>query len=577
MLTLGLAQINPTVGDLDYNLALARDYLQKAQVQGVDLLLFPELSICGYPPEDLLLRRGFLSDCENAISQLAAEVENMVVLAGFPELEGRNPYNALAVLADGGVRGIYRKHHLPNYGVFDENRYFARGPGASVFKINGVVCGLSICEDIWYGAQPLADEILAGAEIILNASASPYHAHKGGLRQSMLAQRARDNVSAIAYCNLIGGQDELVFDGQSLVLDHHGRVLARAQQFEEQLLVCAIDCNPIVSTRLHDTRNRDIAPSAPVRVLADLQTTVPSPKVVSTIELAPELNDLREVYTALCLGVRDYVRKNGFISVLLGLSGGIDSALVALIAADAVGSENVTAVVMPSSFSSNATQGDARKLAHNLGLKLIELPISDVAATYENALANEFVGMPADITEENLQARIRGNFLMAISNKFGSILLSTGNKSEMSVGYSTLYGDMNGGLAVIKDVPKTLVFALTEWRNQQNGEGEGEGPVPGEIITRPPSAELAPNQKDTDSLPPYEILDPILERYIEDDESVDDIVAAGFERAVVERVARLVGIAEYKRRQAPPGIKITTRAFGRDRRMPITNGYRGRS
>jgi NAD+ synthase (glutamine-hydrolysing) len=501
----------------------------------------------------------------------------MVVLAGFPELEGRNPYNALAVLADGGVRGIYRKHHLPNYGVFDENRYFARGPGASVFKINGVVCGLSICEDIWYGAQPLADEILAGAEIILNASASPYHAHKGGLRQSMLAQRARDNVSAIAYCNLIGGQDELVFDGQSLVLDHHGRVLARAQQFEEQLLVCAIDCNPIVSTRLHDTRNRDIAPSAPVRVLADLQTTVPSPKVVSTIELAPELNDLREVYTALCLGVRDYVRKNGFISVLLGLSGGIDSALVALIAADAVGSENVTAVVMPSSFSSNETQGDARKLAHNLGLKLIELPISDVAATYENALANEFVGMPADITEENLQARIRGNFLMAISNKFGSILLSTGNKSEMSVGYSTLYGDMNGGLAVIKDVPKTLVFALTEWRNQQNGEGEGEGPVPGEIITRPPSAELAPNQKDTDSLPPYEILDPILERYIEDDESVDDIVAAGFERAVVERVARLVGIAEYKRRQAPPGIKITTRAFGRDRRMPITNGYRGRS
>jgi NAD+ synthetase len=523
-LRLALAQMDSTVGALEGNLRKAIDQHRQAREAGADLLLLPELALCGYPPEDLLFRADFLRDARRALEAFAVQTGEMAAAIGFPEEGARN---SLALCARGGVQAIYRKARLPNYAVFDEERYFQAGHEPLVAEVAGTLCGLTICEDIWF-ERPMLDEVGMGARLILNASASPYHSGKGRERERMLSARAKGQGAAIAYCNAVGGQDELVFDGQSLVIDEQGRLLARGRQFREELIVC------------------DLAPGvAPV--------------------LAPELGSLEEVWGALVLGLRDYAGKNGFGDALLGLSGGIDSALVALLAVDALGPERVTAVIMPSEYSSDETQGDAALLAEALGMRHIMLPISGAKAALERALRPAIPEGPTGLTEENLQARIRGNLLMALSNDTGALLLSTGNKSEMAVGYSTLYGDLSGGLAVIKDVPKTLVYELVRWRD--------DGSVPSGIVSREPSAELAPGQRDSDSLPPYEILDPILERYVERDQSVEEIVAAGFDEAVVRRVAALVGRAEYKRRQAPPGLRVTTRAFGRDRRMPITNSY----
>ena len=567
----GLAQVDVTVGDLTGNVSTILAAVDAARDQGVQLLALPELAVSGYPPEDLLLREDFLAGCSTATERIASASGDMVVLVGFPERTRLEVYNAMAVCHGGRLHGTYRKAHLPNYGVFDERRYHsapAPDRAARLLRAGGRMVGLTICEDIWYPGPPMSDEALAGAELVVNISASPYRAGVLGRREEMLATRCRDNLCAVAYCNLVGGQDELVFDGGSMVLDHEGQVVARAGQYTETLLVVDVDLDRPRSARLHDTRFRSLAAGHAVPVIAELALP-PAPDRPPPARLAPRLDPEAEVYGALELGVRDYVRKTGFSRVLLGLSGGIDSALVALLAVDALGAENVTAVVMPSRHSSAETQADARALAANLGIDCRELGIEPVVQAYTAVLAETFNGLEPDIAEENLQARARGNLLMAMSNKFGWLLLTTGNKSEMSVGYATLYGDMAGGYAVLKDVPKQLVFALTRWRNRDGA------PVPQRIIERPPSAELRADQRDSDSLPPYEVLDPILHRYVEEDDSPQAIVAAGFDPEVVGRVVGLVDRAEYKRRQAPPGIKITSRAFGRDRRMPVVNRFRG--
>jgi NAD+ synthase (glutamine-hydrolysing) len=570
-LTLALAQVDPTVGDLEGNARLVRENAARARDAGAELVLFPELVLTGYPPEDLLLKEHFLQATQEALAALAAETQGIVAMVGFPE-RADDVYNALAVLAGGSVHAVYRKTRLWNYGVADEPRYFQAGEGATVLDLGDARLGLTICEDLWVPGSPGSDEALAGALMLLNASASPYEAGKGASRERMLIQRARDNLCAVAFCNLVGGQDELVFDGHSLVVDHEGTVLARAPQFAEALTLCTVDLQGAATARLRDTRLRP-----PVRrALPDvrrLDALERAPATARTLggEVAPLLEPEAEVYAALCLGVRDYVRKNGFAHVVLGLSGGIDSTLVVLVAVDALGPDRVTAVVMPSRYSSEGTQSDARALAAGLGVQCLDLPIAPAVEVYERMLANVFAGREADITEENLQARIRGNLLMALSNKFGWLVLTTGNKSENSVGYSTLYGDSAGGFAVIKDVPKTLVYRLVDFRNGR----DREHPVPRSIIERAPSAELRPDQRDADSLPDYDTLDAILEAYIEEDAGRDQLALAGLPGEAVERVFALVDRAEYKRRQAPPGIKITPRAFGRDRRMPITNAYRG--
>jgi NAD+ synthase (glutamine-hydrolysing) len=560
---LALCQLNATVGDLSGNAERIRAGIAAARAAGVELVLFPELALTGYPPEDLLLRAHFLGDARAALGQLAAETEGIVAVVGFPERPpgGTDVYNAAAVLGDGVVRSIYRKVHLPNYGVFDEQRYFKAGHGGAVIEVGEEIVGLTVCEDLWRPGPPATDEARAGARLIVNISASPYHAGKGSERERLFAERAREHGVHIAFCALVGGQDELVFDGHSFILDPSGETIARAAQFEEELLVCDLDLDP-ASLR---TPASSAAPLRPAREpLAPLEA---------------------EVYGALCLGLRDYVqKKNGFRHVILGLSGGIDSALVGCLAADALGAERVSVAIMPSPYSSTATQGDARALAAALGVRVHELPIQAVMDAYTATLREEFAGQPPDLTEENLQARIRGNLLMALSNKFGWLVLTTGNKSEMSVGYTTLYGDLAGGFAVIKDVPKTLVYRLCEWRNSPAGAqelpGGGTGaraaaPIPTSIIARAPSAELRHDQRDEDSLPPYPVLDRILHGYIELDRSREQLIADGLPPTEVDRTIQLVDLAEYKRRQAPPGIKITTRAFGRDRRMPITNRYRG--
>jgi NAD+ synthase (glutamine-hydrolysing) len=477
------------------------------------------------------------------------------------------------VLADGRVQAIYRKVFLPNYGVFDEQRYFQSGTGGALIELGDVSVGLTICEDIWEPGPPASDEALAGATLLVNISASPYHVGKGAERERMLIQRARDNVAAVAFCNLVGGQDELVFDGHSLVIDHEGTVLARGKQFAEELIVAAIDPAAPRGVRLRDPRQRAVNHRSPAhapviaRLPAGDETASPRPPLGGPV--AELLDRDAEVYGALVLGLRDYVEKNGFEHVVIGLSGGIDSALVAVIAVDALGADRVSVVVMPSPHSSAETQADARTLAANVGVEVRELPIADAMDAYERTLDDVFSGLGQDLTEENLQARIRGNLLMALSNKFGWLVLTTGNKSEMAVGYSTLYGDSAGGFAVIKDCPKTLVYELARHRN-------AIAPViPESILERAPSAELRPGQRDADSLPPYEVLDPILDGYIEDDLGREALVLRGYDEQEVDRVIALVDRAEYKRRQAPPGIKISTKAFGRDRRVPITNRYGG--
>jgi NAD+ synthase (glutamine-hydrolysing) len=572
-LRLALAQIDSRVGDLEGNAAKITEQIAAARDQGAELVLFPELAITGYPPEDLLLKEHFLQAGTEAIGDLAREAEGIVALVGFPE-RGDDVYNALAVLAEGELQAVYRKSVLPNYGVFDEQRYFQVGEGGAVLQLGDARLGLTICEDIWTPGPPFSDEALAGAALVLNASASPYHARKGRERERMLIQRARDNLCAVAFCNMVGGQDELLFDGHSLLLDHEGCVLVRAPQFEEALVIGTVDLQTALTARLRDTRQR-----APVRrALPEVRRLGPLTRrehVVSAPvggEVTPLLDPEAEVYSALVLGTRDYVEKNGFRHVVIGLSGGIDSTLTALIAVDALGTDRVTCVTMPSRYSSSGTRDDAKVLAENLRVELLEIPIARAMEAYDDMLAEHFEGREPDITEENLQARIRGNLLMALSNKFGWLVLTTGNKSENSVGYSTLYGDSAGGFAVIKDVPKTLVYRLTEWRNAQ---GE-TAPVPRSVIDRPPSAELRDDQKDADSLGDYDTLDAILEAYVEEDQDPEQLERAGLPADAIEKVISLVDRAEYKRRQAPPGIKITPRAFGRDRRMPITNAYRPR-
>jgi NAD+ synthase (glutamine-hydrolysing) len=575
-LRLALAQLDLVVGDLDANEAKLRDYLARARDAGAQLVLFPELAVTGYPPEDLLLKRHFLEDARARLDGIAADARGIVAVVGFPEL-AEDVFNAAAVLADGEVRAVYRKVFLPNYGVFDEQRYFRPGDCGGVVDLDGVRTGLTVCEDVWEPGPPLTDEAAAGATLVLNTSASPYHAGKGHDRELMFAQRARDSLAAVAYCNLVGGQDELVFDGHSLVVDHEGRTLARAAQFAEELLVVDVDVEAPAAARLRDARNRSAARrgAGRVNVLASLPLPPRPEGPPLPPRLAPELDPDAEVYTALTVGLRDYVEKNGFGDVVLGLSGGIDSALVACIAVDALGPERVHVVVMPSPYSSPETQDDARALAANLGVDVRDLKIGAAMDAYDGMLAGSFDGRAPDTTEENLQARIRGNLLMALSNKFGWLVLTTGNKSELSVGYSTLYGDTAGGFAVIKDVPKTLVYRLARYRNAA-AEAAGETPpIPQSIVDRAPSAELRPDQRDEDSLPPYDVLDPILQAYVERDIGRGALIEAGHDPADVDRVLALVDRAEYKRRQAPPGIKITPRAFGRDRRMPITNRYRG--
>ncbi len=539
-------------------------------------MVFPELVLTGYPPEDLLLKTHFLDAAGAALAELAAATRGIVALVGFPE-RADDVYNSAAVLADGEVAAVYRKVHLPNYGVFDERRYFQAGEGPATFTVNGLTLGLTICEDIWEPGPPATSEALAGAEVIVNLSASPYHAGKGAERERMLVQRARDNLAAVLFCNTVGGQDELVFDGHSVAIDQDGEILARAPQFEEALTLCTVDPGPVAAARLRDPRHRTAVKRerasgrpAPAR-LADLDVPTEVSEVGGTVAevLAPEA----EVYAALRTGLADYVRKNGFDHVVFGLSGGIDSALVALLAVDALGAERVTCVSMPSPYSSEGTRADARAIAENLGTELLELSIEDAMEGYAELLREPFAGTESGLAEENLQARIRGNLVMALSNKFGWLVLTTGNKSELSVGYATLYGDMAGGFAVLKDVFKGWVYRLVRWRNAQ----EDRELVPESVIDRPPSAELRADQLDEDSLPPYEVLDAILAGYVEQDLDAAELAAQGLPAEDVARVIRMVDRAEYKRRQAPPGIRISTKAFGRDRRLPITNRYETRA
>jgi len=536
-----LAQIDPTVGDIDGNSAKVAEWIGRAREEGADLVIFPELCIPGYPAEDLYLKRHFLEANRRAVDQLAAAATGITALVGFAELiaddDGRTDspraHNSLAVLADGEVRAVYRKNRLPNYAVFDEQRYFVPGDGpATLDPAEGIAVefkvGLTVCEDVWAPGGPAQEEAEAGAQLIANPSGSPYHRGKGREREEMFAERAREYGAHFAFCNLVGGQDELVFDGHSFLLGPDGELLARAAQFEEELLVCEVPGG------------------------ADCRRAEP-------------LGDLDEVYSALTLGLRDYVEKNGFGHVGLALSGGIDSALVAQLAVDALGPERVTCVVMPSPHSSDETQGDARKIAANLGCELLEFQIAPIMDSYGGALGDSAAGLAA----ENIQARIRGNLMMALSNRHGWLVLTTGNKSEMSVGYATLYGDMAGGFAVIKDVPKELVYALVRRRNETAGEEQ----VPASVLDRPPSAELRPDQRDSDSLPPYELLDRILEAYVERDLGREEMIAEGMPAETIDEVIRMVDRAEYKRRQAPPGVRLRPKAFGRDRRTPITNRW----
>ncbi len=575
-----LAQINATVGDIAGNAERIAGATVQARERGAALVVFPELALTGYPPEDLLLRPHFLDDTARALEELAAQTIDVVAIVGFPE-HGDDVYNSAAVLADGRVAGVYRKLRLPNYGVFDEQRYFQAGDAPATVEVNGATVGITICEDIWEPGPPATAEALDGAQVIVNLSASPYHRGKGPQRERMLAQRARDSLVSVLFCNAVGGQDELVFDGHSVAIDHTGGIVARAPQFEESIAVCSLDLGAAVGARLRDPRHRSAVRQARageqprVAHLGSLRASG-RPTVPGSDRMAAPRADLlsaeEEVYAALVTGVRDYVDKNGFAGVVLGLSGGIDSALAALVAVDALGAERVTTVVMPSPHSSDDTQDDARAIAANLGTGLYELPIGAAMEAYGELLADAFAGREADIAEENLQARIRGNLLMALSNKFGWLVLTTGNKSELSVGYSTLYGDMAGGFAVLKDVFKGWVYRLVRWRNDRGGREL----VPASVLERPPSAELRPDQRDDDSLPPYDLLDAILEGYVEQDLDAAGLVARGHPAEEVERVIALVDAAEHKRRQAPPGVRLSTRAFGRDRRLPITNGY-GRS
>lgn len=581
---LALCQINPTVGDIQGNVDKIIQWMEKASAYQPDIIIFPELAITGYPPEDLLLKPRFIKDNIEGLSRILPAVGDFLAIVGFVDKKD-DIHNAAALLYKGSVIDVYHKIHLPNYGVFDELRYFRSGTRRPVYRIGDISFSINICEDIWHPEGPAAIQSLAGAGLIININASPYHIGKAKLRDKMLSARAIDNIAAIAYLNTVGGQDELVFDGNSLIINQDGETIASAKGFEEDLIVADIDLEPVFIKRLHDPDRRQLASGLSKDRYEEIKINSPSPhpSPASGEENSPlikgdkggcssTLPDEEEIFKALVLGTRDYVLKNGFSKVCVGLSGGIDSALVAAIAVHALGKENVTGVFMPSQYTSELSGTDMRELSDNLGIKTIEIPIAGIFETYLTALGPHFKDRKTDTTEENLQARIRGNLLMALSNKFGMLVLTTGNKSEMSVGYATLYGDMAGGFAVIKDLPKTLVYRVSEWFNKKNGKDM----IPKSIIKKEPTAELRPDQKDTDSLPPYDELDPVLKAYVEDDKGLDEIAGIICAEETAKKVIRMVDINEYKRRQAPPGIKITERAFGRDRRVPITNGYRQR-
>ena len=581
-LRVALAQINVTVGDLEGNAQKILAYMQQAHAAGSHIVCTPELALTGYPPEDLLLKPGFVAAQLRELDELisaSTDLPGLTAIIGFVDRD-HDIYNAAAIIHEGELCGTYHKHYLPNYGVFDENRYFQSGRKAPIFLIDGVHVGINICEDVWYPTGPMTLQAHAGAEVIININGSPYYAGKGLFRDEMIATRAADNGVIVVYLNMVGGQDELVFDGGSMVFNEQGALIARAKEFSEEMLLVDLDTASVFRSRLHDPRRRqerlqEDSHSVPIIKVSDERShqslfDPPIHLLGAPQRIEPKMEPLEEIYAALVLGTHDYVHKTGFKKALVGLSGGIDSSLTAAIAVDALGAENILGISMPSGYSSEGSKTDAQELAENLGLEYMTIPIEETFLTSLKMLAPAFGDSDPGLAGENLQARIRGNILMSISNKFGAIVLTTGNKSEMATGYCTLYGDMAGGFAVLKDVLKTLVFELSVYRNTL---GE-KLVIPQSIIEKPPSAELRPNQKDTDSLPPYEILDPILKAYVEDDRSYDEILAMGFDRQTVERVMRMVDLSEYKRRQAPPGVKITPRAFGRDRRLPITNKYR---
>ena len=594
---IALCQINPIVGDLDGNVRKITGFITRAGEYYPDIIVFPELAVTGYPPEDLLLKPQFIKDTHAALREIQVNTGDAVVITGFVDRRD-DIYNAAAVMYNGQLIDVYHKMRLPNYSVFDEFRYFKAGNRYTVYEMEDFLFGVNICEDIWYADGPSTFQALGGAEFIININASPYNVGKAEFRKKMLATRAYDNSVIIAYLNTVGGQDELVFDGQSFIMDQDGEIIAEGKQFEEDVIIADLDLDAVFMKRLHGPRKRRQVFDFPLQEVERITIARMRGKdhdigarrhgeavkgrdremsyLLPCVSGSPCPNvpvvEEEEVYKALVLGTRDYVHKNGFVNVCIGLSGGIDSAIVAAVAVDAVGAHNVTGVFMPSPYTSQQSRDDTEEVVRNLGIKLLEIPIISIFEAYRETLAPFFEKMPADITEENLQARIRGNLLMALSNKFGWLVLTTGNKSEMSVGYATLYGDMAGGFAVIKDVPKTLVYRLCRWKNLK----EGRIIIPGSVIAKPPTAELRPDQKDTDTLPAYEVLDTILKLYIEKDKSFDEIVALNPHSQVedTKRIIHMVDLSEYKRRQSPPGIKITSRAFGRDRRFPITNRYR---
>ena len=570
-LRLALCQINPTVGDVCGNAAKILARLETARAAGADMVVFPEMVVSGYPPEDLLLKPDFVAACMEAARDIARQSVGLTAVFGCPWLDG-DLYNAALTAHDGALAGVSAKRFLPNYGVFDENRYFATSRATTVFDRAGLTFGVSVCEDIWYPDGPPTEQAQhGGARLLVNISASPYHMDKGASRQRMLATRAADNGAFVAYANLVGGQDELVFDGHSLVFAPDGALLARGRQFDEDMVWCDLDVDLPVRQRLLDPRCRKWEPAPACRpIRATLSPlTAPARPALAEATMAEPLEPVAEVYRALVTATRDYVRKSGFRGVALGLSGGIDSSLTAAVAADALGPENVLGVAMPTRFSSDDSLEDAQALAERLGIELKTVVIEPIFQAFLDALGPIFGDRPFDVTEENLQPRVRGTLLMALSNKFGRLVLTTGNKSEVGVGYSTLYGDTAGGYAVIKDVPKTLVYALSRWRNEQAGIDV----IPERVLVKPPTAELRPNQKDSDSLPEYDVLDPALRAYVELGLSPAAMLERGLDPAVVDRVTRLVDRNEYKRRQSPPGPKITSRAFGKDWRLPIVNRY----
>jgi NAD+ synthase (glutamine-hydrolysing) len=559
--------MNLVVGDLAENAARMLEVYEQAERADCDLVAFPELAVTGYPPEDLLLRPAFVAQAMEALEKVAARTGRTAAIVGFPDADD-DLYNAAAVCANGKVVGVYRKHLLPNYAVFDEERYFEPWPNdGPLFVIGGVRVALSICEDAWSPTGPILTQAASGAELVVNINASPYYAGRLGEREAMLATRAADAAVPLVYVNLVGGQDELVFDGASMCFDDSGQLIARAKQFEEDFLVVDLDVRPAFRRRALDPRGRRRGDRLPEVTVSDAQLGERSVEP----RLEARFDPVREIYEALVLGTRDYVGKNGFTDVLIGLSGGIDSSLVAAIASDALGAEHVVGVLMPSRFSSDGSVTDAEALASALGIRTFTIPIEAAHEVFLEILAGPFGDSAPGVAEENLQSRIRGTLLMALSNKFGWLVLTTGNKSEMATGYSTLYGDMAGGFAVIKDVPKTLVYALSRERNDRAGRAL----IPEAVLEKPPSAELRPDQLDSDSLPDYAVLDPIIEGYVEDDKSIADLESEGHDGEIVRRVSRLIDRNEYKRRQAPPGVRVSPKAFGKDRRLPMTNRWPG--